>query len=124
MTVPHVGGRPMLFPKPQDLANAINVYFQTTKLEELTVTGLALAIGTSRVVLDDYLRRDGYTEIVSRAKLIIENAYELSLRAHGRSGDIFALKNFGWQDTKDLKVNELIQLDREVIYEVNLTGDS
>jgi len=67
-------------------------------VKEYTVTGLALSIGASKQLLDDYQKREGFKEIVKEAKLIVENAYEISLRRHGRSGDIFALKNFGWTD--------------------------
>ncbi len=98
MTKPIVGGRPLKFPEPDDLVKAINKYFNEHDKEEWTVTGLCLAMGTSRDVLDEYKTRKGYGHIVTRAKLIVENAYEISLRKHGRTGDIFALKNFGWVD--------------------------
>jgi len=98
MTQPIVGGRPLMFKTPEELAASINEYLQNTDINKLTVTGLALSIGTSKQVLNDYEKRDDYKSIVSQAKLYIENAYELSLREHGRSGDIFALKNFGWRD--------------------------
>ena len=32
------------------------------------------------------------------ARLIVENSYEMELRKEGRTGTIFALKNFGWKD--------------------------
>ena len=103
MTKPVVGGRPLKFETPEELAAAIDMYLEDTPKEEWTVTGLCLAIGTSRTVLDDYLSRDGYKGIVSRAKLMVENAYELSLRKNGRAGDIFALKNFGWKDKQEVE---------------------
>ena len=105
MTVPIVGGRPLKFETPEKLSKAINEYFNRTDVEKLTVTGLALSIGTSKQVLDDYSKRDGYKEIVSQAKLYIENSYELSLRANGRAGDIFALKNFGWKDKQETEIS-------------------
>ncbi len=88
----------MKFPEPSDMQDAIEAYFDETAIDQYTITGLALALGSSRRGILDYQRRKGYIEIVSRAKLVVENSYELSLRKHGRSGDIFALKNFGWQD--------------------------
>lgn len=94
----NVGGRPLKFKKPKDLADAVNGYLNDTPPEEWTVTGLCLSIGTNKVVFNDYAERDGYSAIVSEAKLYVENSYELSLRKNGRSGDIFALKNFGWND--------------------------
>ena len=103
MTVAIVGGRPLLFKTPADLAKAINKYFKETEVCNYTITGLCLAIGTSKQVLIDYGNRDDYREIVLQAKLFVENAYELSLRKNGRPGDIFALKNFGWRDERTVK---------------------
>jgi hypothetical protein len=98
----HKMGRPLKFETPEDLLKAIQGYIDVTKFEELSVTGLALAIGTSRETLDDYQDREGYKEIVREAKLFVEHSYEMSLRKHGRSGDIFALKNFGWSDRQQI----------------------
>ncbi len=39
--------------------------------------------------------------LIKKAKLKVHNAYERDLRNRGRSGDIFALKNFGWKDQQD-----------------------
>jgi hypothetical protein len=94
----HKVGRPLKFEQPSDLQDAIEEYLNETPMEEWTVTGLCLAIGTNKQVLLDYEKREGFSEIVKEAKLYIENAYEISLRKYGRSGDIFALKNFGWRD--------------------------
>ena len=102
MTKPIVGGRPLKFETPQDLIDAINKYFESTPREEWTVTGLCLAIGTSKGVFNEYQEREGYKEIVAEAKLMVENSYEISLRKNGRSGDIFALKNFGWKDKQEV----------------------
>lgn len=96
-------GRPLKFDTPEKLREAINKYFQETEHMEYTVTGLALAIGTTRETLDDYQQREGYKEIVKEAKLIVENSYELSLRRNSKVGDIFALKNFGWKDKREVE---------------------
>ena len=32
---------------------------------------------------------------------MIENSYELDLKKHGRTGTIFALKNFDWKDKQE-----------------------
>jgi hypothetical protein len=92
------GGRPLTFSDPEKLKPFIKKYFKVTPFDELTVTGLALACGVNRKGLDRYLERDGFREIIEEAKTIIEHSYESSLRKSGRSGDIFALKNFGWKD--------------------------
>lgn len=90
-------GRPLKFEKPDDLLKVVEHYFDNTPFDEWSVTGLAIAVG-SRQLLIDYAEREEYGWIVDRAKLFIENSYELSLRKNGRAGDIFALKNFGWFD--------------------------
>lgn len=94
-------GKPLKY-TPESLQKIIDDYFKTTPITEYTITGLALKIG-SRQLIQDYEKRKGFTEIIRFAKLIVENAYELSLRKTGRSGDIFALKNFGWKDQQDIK---------------------
>ena len=92
-------GKPLKFATPEKMRVAIDAYLERTPEDELTVTGLALAIGTNRQVLMDYEKREGYAPIVKVAKCIIENSYEIALRKRGKAGDIFALKNFGWKDT-------------------------
>lgn len=61
-----------------------------------TVTGLTLFLGfCSRASLDDYEKRsEEFSYIIKRAKLAVENSYEMS----GLAFDIFALKNMGWKD--------------------------
>ena len=99
-------GKPLKFSTPEDLQQVINKYFNNTNQEEYTVSGLALEVG-SKQLLQDYELRPGYSDIVKRAKLIVELSYELSLRKHGRSADIFALKNFGWKDTQTNVVTQI-----------------
>jgi len=95
-------GRPLKFGTRKELEEAIDKYFEDTPFKDYSVTGLALIIG-SKQLLDDYQKRKDFGDIVKRAKLIVENSYELSLREHGRSGDIFALKNFGWSDKTEVE---------------------
>lgn len=96
-------GRPLKFVTPEDLIAPIESYLNSTPREEYSVTGLAMVIG-SKQLLSDYEKREGFSEIVKEAKLIVENSYELSLRKNGRTGDIFALKNFGWSDNQDINL--------------------
>ena len=94
-------GRPPKWESVNELLPLINNYLEITPREELTVTGLALAIGTTRKTLLEYTdKHKDFGKIIKEAKTIIENAYEISLRRNGRSGDIFGLKNFGWSDKK------------------------
>jgi hypothetical protein len=101
----HKIGRPLRWQNPEELRGILQEYFDNIPEEELTVTGMALAIGASKQLLADYEGREGFKEIVRDAKLIIENAYERDLRRKGRSGDIFALKNFGWRDNQGITLS-------------------
>lgn len=91
-------GRPPLFESAELLSEAISLYFLECKEEETkaTITGLALRLGfESRQSLSDYSNRnEDFSYIIKRAKLCVENSYELS----GTAFDIFALKNMGWSD--------------------------
>jgi hypothetical protein len=95
-------GRPLKFETPEELKKVIQDYFTKIDPEEYSVTGLALVVG-SKQLIQDYEKRPEYGDIIREAKLIVENSYELSLRKHGRTGDIFALKNFGWRDSRNIE---------------------
>lgn len=100
------GGRPLKFKTVKALQDAIDKYFADCEEmgEPLTVTGLAIALKTTRETLMDYQEKDGYSDAVKMAKLKIENAYEKRLIARGNGGDIFALKQFGWTDKQETKI--------------------
>lgn len=94
----------------EELQIKIDKYFNDCKLsgEPLTITGLALALDTNRQTLINYQAKDGFDEVINKAKLMIENAYEIRLINSGRSGDIFALKNFGWTDKQEIDNNIIV----------------
>lgn len=96
----------MKFQSVEELQQKINKYFSETKEEEWTITGLALALDTTRDTLVDYGSGEGdraeFSDTVKEAKEKVHNAYEKDLRRKGRSGDIFALKNFGWTDRQEI----------------------
>lgn len=94
-------GRPLRWKSPEKLAKAFEGYFRIVPQEEWSITGLALVLGCTRAHLCRYEEKEEYKHIIQRAKLLIEHAYEMSLRRNGRAGDIFALKNFGWRDKFD-----------------------
>jgi hypothetical protein len=100
-------GRPLKFKTPELMQVEIDNYFNRCVAEDepYTITGLALALDTTRETLIDYQNRDEFTDTVKKAKLRVENDYEIALRKHGRAGEIFGLKNFGWED-KATKVHE------------------
>lgn len=85
-----------------ELEKAIDVYFSETPEEKITLTGLILHLGISKETFYEYAKRDEYKKPVNQARLRIENSYELSLKDKGRTGDIFALKNFGWRDQQEI----------------------
>jgi len=95
--------KPLKF-TPDSLQKVIDKYFKDTPFEEYTITGLALKIG-SKQLIQNYEKRENFTEIIHIAKLMVEHSYEMSLRKNGNAGNIFALKNFGWKDEKQLGVS-------------------
>jgi len=103
-------GRPLKFKSVEELQEKIDAYFNTTPKDEWTITGLAIALDTFRKVLMDYESgkydeedRD-FSNTIKKAKHIVENGYEIDLKKHGRSGTIFALKNFDWKDKTETDV--------------------
>jgi len=94
-------GRPLKFKSVEELQSKIEAYFKETPKEEWTITGLALALDTFRSVLCDYEDKDEFAYTIKRAKQIIENGYEIDLKKYGRTGTIFALKNFDWKDKSE-----------------------
>lgn len=98
------GGRPAHYESPGELHAKCIAFFEhcIVNEEKATITGLALFLGfASRSSFDDYEKRsDEFSYIIRRAKLTVENSYELS----GQTIDIFALKNMGWKDKAELDV--------------------
>lgn len=94
-------GRPLKFKTVEELQSAIDAYFADTPKDEWTITGLALALDTYRQTLVNYEHKDEFMDTVKKAKQRIENGYEIDLKKHGRSGTIFALKNFDWKDKQE-----------------------
>lgn len=83
----------------------VDLYVSTKRAAEepLTWTGLALFLGfSSRSAIDEYLKYDGFSNSVKRAKAIIEENYERLLHEGKPVGAIFALKNFNWTDKRDV----------------------
>lgn len=99
-------GRPLKFKTREELEQKIDAYFNETKKEEWTITGLALSLDTSRQTLLEYEgevegreeKSKIYADTIKKAKLMVEYSYELDLKKSGRTGTIFALKNFDWKD--------------------------
>lgn len=93
-------GRPLKFQNVDELQNKIDNYFASREVENkpVSITGLALALDTTRETLCDYQEKDEYSDTIKRAKLRVENFYEEKLTFGAPAGSIFALKNFDWSD--------------------------
>lgn len=98
-------GRPLKIESPEQMEKILNEYFSTTEEKKITITGICLALDLDKSNFYAYEKREGYENIVKRARMIVENSYEISLRENGRTGDIFALKNFGWVDKQEIENN-------------------
>ena len=111
-------GRPLKFKSVKALEKAIEEYFLRCRemQEPVTITGLALALDTTRETLMDYEKRDKFSDTIKKAKLRIENVYEKRLIARGNGGDIFAMKQFGWKDRQEqaVEVNGNLSLEGKI----------
>jgi len=97
-------GRPLKFASLPKLRAAIDAYFakcDKTK-EPYTITGLALALKTSRETLMNYEKREQFFDTIKEAKVKVENYAEKKLFAGNPAGPIFSLKNFGWTDKQQV----------------------
>lgn len=119
------GGRPAHYANADELRECIISYEQWCEEnhEKKTVTGLCLYLGfSSRSSLDDYEKRsDEFSYVVKRARLLIENSYELSATTF----DMFALKNMGWKDKTEVDTTGslTIQWAEEKTYEAQPKTD-
>lgn len=93
-------GRPLKYETPEALQAAIDNYFDTATINErpFKIVDLCLFIGFTKDMLTDYENREGFSFPVKQAKMKVESQYEDRLIQRGNSGDVFALKNFGWTD--------------------------
>lgn len=102
-------GRPLKFKSVKALQEKIDAYFDECdeKHEPYTITGLALALDTTRQGLLNYEDREEFYYTIKRAKLRIEHFVEKSLWAPKiATGVIFNLKNnFGWVDKQEIDQN-------------------
>ncbi len=95
------GGRPPLFENIGQLEEKCNDYFNRCdeEKEKATITGLALFLGfADRCSLYDYADKKEFSYVIKRARLAVENSYETS----GKTIDIFALKQMGWEDKQTI----------------------
>lgn len=100
-------GRPLKFQSIEELESLIDEYFETDEGKNTpTVTGLALALDTTRKTLLDYCERDDELSYpIKKAKARVERKLEISLYGNNVTGLIFNLKNnFGWRDRTETDI--------------------
>lgn len=100
-------GRPLKFETVEAMEELADAYFNSIPEDEWMVTGLALALDTSRETLMNYEKRDEYFDAIKRYKSKVDYAYEKRGMAKMSSFDIFRMKNMGWQDhnTSEVKLD-------------------
>lgn len=109
---PHVAERPALVFQKDSSGTILNnlpkvpgkEHYVTDQIA-YTVTGLALALDTTRETLMDYQRSDKYSDTILRAKLKILNFSERSLfTSKNTNGIQFSMKNnFNWKDKTEVE---------------------
>lgn len=95
-------GRPLIIADVNKFNLLADEYFRSTPYLEWTITGLAVALNTSRQTLINYENRDEFFDAIKAVKDKVEMSYETGLRKRGGAGDIFGLKNFDWSDRTEL----------------------
>ena len=97
----NLGGRPSLWVNPEVLAQLVDEYFKHEK--EPTLAGLACALDISRSSLYNYGEKDGFLDIIKKARRRVEDIYEKRLIYSDKpTGVIFALKNMDWRDSQNI----------------------
>lgn len=97
-------GRPRHYKTPEDMEAKIIEYFEhcVEIKEDITVSGLILYLGFShREALKDYEAREGYSDIIKKARNAICYAYEKKLHSFQFGGAIFALTNIDRDNWKN-----------------------
>ena len=89
------GPRPV-FDDPGQLMAVMEGYFNSRPPDQYTLTGLALAVGTSRKTIENYGKRPGFRQLVEEARLLVEHSYELRLGS-GYRRDKNRLRHHGFE---------------------------
>jgi hypothetical protein len=122
-------GRPLKFKSPEELQEKIDAYFtECKKTGELpTITGLALALDTSRQTLVDYEGRGEYFDTIKKAKAYCERIIEEGMLRQklNATAAIFNLKNnYGWRDKQEIEHEGSFQLELVNYNHLNENQDS
>lgn len=113
-------GRPLKFKTVKMLEERVEAYFAECDAagRPYTMSGLAVALGTSRSTLMGYAGRKGYAEVLEAAKDRCEAYAEACLfSGKGATGVIFNLKNNydGWKDKSEVEAGLGGRLEIRVI---------
>lgn len=110
------GGRPPKFKSIEEMEALIQAFFDDCASKShkdangvyheypITITGLALALGTTRKTLLDYEQKGEFSDTVKQAKTVVENFAERRLFGTSPTGAIFALKNYDWKDKSESEI--------------------
>lgn len=100
-------GRPLKFKTPEELQQKVDEYFawcETNKKPE-TIARLAYWLGVDRQTIYNYEKRDGFFDIIKRARERILAGLEEALYTEGKTGQIFLAKNYGYTDRHEIDAN-------------------
>jgi len=98
-------GRLPLYTDPEKLEKLVTQYFEDD--DKPTLSGLAYHLGMSRETLNQYGKKDLFSDIIKRAREKVMSIYERRLLYSTQpTGVIFALKNMGWKDRQDVTTND------------------
>lgn len=104
------------FKSVEQLEEAITKYFDdcAEKEKPLTVSGLAVALGTNRQTLLNYEGKAKYVDTIKKAKAVIEAFNEELLYSKDvpTIGVIFNLKNnYNWKDKQEIEADINNEID-------------
>lgn len=136
-------GRPLKFKTVEELQEKIDAYFRQCEEHEVevivkgvklhvkhplpkTITGLALALDTTRETLLDYENKDEFSDTIIKAKLACQHDVEVGSLTGDLSApaSIFNLKNnYNWHDKTEQEVDSRITVNITNFGEDN-NGDS
>lgn len=136
-------GRPPKFKTVEELESAIQAYFDScwdiddkgkrTQIRPYTITGLALALDTTRETLLDYENKyEEFSDTIKRAKLQCQNYVEegMIMGKVPAIPAIFNLKNnYGWRDKTETDHTTngksiTVVIPAEIAHKNNLSDDN
>lgn len=110
--------RPLLFKSKAKLEKKIEKFFKDCKKKKkvATITGLAVALDTSRETLLNYEKREEFFDTIQRAKQIIEAETEQKLFSAYTNGAKFSLTNNfkRWSERVEIGGDDKVNKDNEI----------